>query len=102
VPLVKIGHRGSVLHGHIQLGCLEDYEKSCTSETWQAMTRFATTLRDQKTRVAFFSATPQGGGVAIMRHALVRLSNLLEVDLSWYSMSPVWVLPYISLHLLTQ
>ncbi|KAG0134983.1 trehalose synthase [Tuber indicum] len=35
-------------------------------------------------KIAFFSATPQGGGVALMRHALVRFCSELGVDLSWY------------------
>lgn len=41
-------------------------------------------LRAAGTKMAFFSATPQGGGVALMRHALVRLSRLLSVDVKWY------------------
>jgi hypothetical protein len=47
---------------------------------------YANKLREKKTKIAFFSATPQGGGVALMRHALVRLSRLLGVDVTWYGM----------------
>ncbi|KAG0129232.1 hypothetical protein HOY82DRAFT_652289 [Tuber indicum] len=32
-------------------------------------------------KIAFFSATPQGGGVALMRHALVRICSALDVDM---------------------
>ena len=44
---------------------------------------FVTSLKKANRKIAFFSSTPQGGGVALMRHALVRLANLLDVDLKW-------------------
>jgi hypothetical protein len=47
---------------------------------------FAKTLRAKKIKIAFFSSTPQGGGVALMRHALVRFARLMGVDLTWYGM----------------
>lgn len=48
------------------------------------MTTYAEKLRHNKTRIAFFSSTPQGGGVALMRHALVRFARRIGVDLCWY------------------
>ncbi len=36
----------------------------------------------------FISATPCGGGVALMRHALIRLLRLLHVDAHWYVLMP--------------
>lgn len=48
------------------------------------MLTYAKQLCQNGTRVAFFSSTPQGGGVALMRHALVRFSRLLGVNLTWY------------------
>jgi len=48
------------------------------------MMHFATSLKQKGTKIAFFSSTPQGGGVALMRHALVRFANVLGVDLTWY------------------
>src|SRR5690606_18945282 len=35
-------------------------------------------------KVIFISATPQGGGVALMRHALMRLYRSLGVDAHWH------------------
>ena len=64
---------------------LDDYKKTCDANTWNAMMHFVTTLKGKGTKIAFFSSTPQGGGVALMRHALVRLAKLLEVDLTWYA-----------------
>jgi hypothetical protein len=48
------------------------------------MMTYAEKLRCNKTRVAFFSSTPQGGGVALMRHALIRFARRIGVDMSWY------------------
>lgn len=39
-------------------------------------------------KLVFFSSTAQGGGVALMRHALIRLFRLLSVDAHWYVMLP--------------
>ena len=39
-------------------------------------------------RIAFISATPQGGGVALMRHALIRLLHQFNVDAHWYVLIP--------------
>ena len=60
------------------------------------MLTFAKKLRGNKIKVAFFSSTPQGGGVALMRHALVRFARLMGVDLTWYGMSDVPVTPSTS------
>jgi len=49
---------------------------------------FVTSLKSRGTKIAFFSSTPQGGGVALMRHALVRLAKLLGIDLRWYVPKP--------------
>jgi hypothetical protein len=47
------------------------------------MMKFATELKAKGTKIAFFSATPQGGGVALMRHALVRFARVIGVQVSW-------------------
>jgi hypothetical protein len=51
------------------------------------MLHYADQLKDKGTRIAFFSSTPQGGGVALMRHALVRISQVTGVELRWYGES---------------
>jgi len=61
----------------------EDFKTTCGDATWQAMMQFVTSLKAKGTKIAFFSSTPQGGGVALMRHALVRLARDLGVDLTW-------------------
>lgn len=49
---------------------------------------YARSLKEDKIRIAFFNSTPQGGGVALMRHALVRFARLLGVRLQWYVPKP--------------
>lgn len=62
---------------------LEEFEKTVGRRTWAAIQHYAADVRRRKVNVAFFSATPQGGGVALMRHALVRLGHALNVDFKW-------------------
>ncbi len=64
---------------------VQDHEALIRSKaTWDSLMHFAGQLKQRGTKIAFFSATPQGGGVALMRHALVRLCRLMGVDLAWY------------------
>jgi alpha,alpha-trehalose phosphorylase (configuration-retaining) len=67
-----------------RLNTAADHQKTVSEVTWKAVNHFAQVLKQKKTKIAFFSATPQGGGVALMRHALVRFSKILGVDLTWY------------------
>lgn len=71
-------------NGRVRLNSLDDYKKTCSQVSWDTMSFYADKLRRKGTKVAFFSATPQGGGVALMRHALVRFSRLLGLDVRWY------------------
>lgn len=85
-PLLQVGYRGIVqidagFRAHMHR--LEDYQKTCQAVTWDAMSHYAGKLKEKKTKIAFFSSTPQGGGVALMRHALVRFARTIEVDLRW-------------------
>lgn len=87
VPLLHVGWRGAVQvdsAARVQLNTAEDHQRTVTEATWKAVTQFADRLKENGTKIAFFSATPQGGGVALMRHALVRFSKLLGVELNWY------------------
>lgn len=87
MPLLQVGFRGVVeidAAFRAVITAVKDHQGTCGPATWDSMMHYAQKLRSQKLRVAFFSSTPQGGGVALMRHALVRLSRLLNVDLAWY------------------
>jgi hypothetical protein len=83
---LQVGYRGIVeidSGGRAHILGLEDFKTSCGTHTWDAMMLFVTALKKAGTKIAFFSSTPQGGGVALMRHALVRLAKLLGVELTW-------------------
>ncbi|KAF1939318.1 putative trehalose synthase-like protein [Clathrospora elynae] len=73
--------------GRVHIADIESYHGSrgtVRDTTWQATLHFADSLKKNKTKVAFFNSTPQGGGVALMRHALIRLLRLIGVDCTWY------------------
>ncbi|KZV71772.1 glycosyltransferase family 4 protein [Peniophora sp. CONT] len=91
-PRLDIGPRNQVAvdaGGKIHLiDDLEEYRKSCRPGTWNAVIALANELRENNVKIGFFSSTPQGGGVALMRHALIRFLAALDVDVAWYVPNP--------------
>lgn len=84
-----LGYRNAVevdcetLQGRAHITGLEDYPGTVGQTTWDATMIYADSLKKNKTKIAFFNSTPQGGGVALMRHALIRFLRLLGVDCKW-------------------
>jgi glycosyltransferase involved in cell wall biosynthesis len=90
-PIPEIGFQGLVevdAAFHVRLTRLADYEKTVRGTTWNAVNNYASDLKRRRVKIAFFSATPQGGGVALMRHAMVRFARAIGVDLRWYVPKP--------------
>ncbi|OOQ87887.1 Trehalose phosphorylase [Penicillium brasilianum] len=90
-PLLQVGFMGLVevdTDFHVYLTNIDDFKKTVSADTWEACNFFAADLKKRKVKIAFFSATPQGGGVALMRHALVRFSHYLGTDIKWYVPRP--------------
>ncbi|KAI1609378.1 trehalose synthase (Ccg-9) [Exophiala viscosa] len=90
-PRLSINYQNQVevdLAGMIQLTTLEQYEKSVREPTWRAVQKHIKDVKDRNLRVAFFSATPQGGGVALMRHALLRFLTQQGVNVEWFVPKP--------------
>ncbi|KAH8800507.1 hypothetical protein F5884DRAFT_685789 [Xylogone sp. PMI_703] len=90
-PLLQVGYRGLVgvdFQACIRMLSLDCYRDTCGYRTWKALMYYVKSLKSKKTKIAFFSSTPQGGGVALMRHALVRFARLLGVQLNWYVPKP--------------
>ncbi|KAJ6080550.1 hypothetical protein N7467_010303 [Penicillium canescens] len=90
-PVPEIGVRGLVevdAAYHVKMTRLLDYEKTVGPATWAAINKYADDLKKRRVKIAFFSATPQGGGVALMRHAMVRFAKVLGVDIRWYVPKP--------------
>jgi len=90
-PRVQVGYRNMVevdSGGHAQIACLEQYPESVGERTWEATMKYVDSLKANKTKIAFFNSTPQGGGVALMRHALIRFLRLVGVNCKWYVPKP--------------
>lgn len=87
IPLLQVGLMGHVevdTDFHVRLTNIEDFEKTVSAETWAAVKHYAADLKKRDIKIAMFSATPQGGGVALMRHSLVRFSHCLGTNIRWY------------------
>ncbi|WVN90064.1 uncharacterized protein L203_105299 [Cryptococcus depauperatus CBS 7841] len=70
--------------GRIRLCSIVQYQQSSSEALWKRFTSLANHLKTNKVSIAFFSATPQGGGVALMRHALLRLWKMVDLPVAWY------------------
>ena len=87
MPLLQVGFKGVVQSDagfRAKLNTIQDHKDTCSSATWETMFKSFKYLNENKIKIAFFSSTPQGGGVALMRHALVRFARLMGVNLTWY------------------
>lgn len=85
-PRLAIGFRNMVevdCSGRAAICDAGDYPGTVSAQTWQATIKYAESLKKNKVQIAFFNSTPQGGGVALMRHALIRFLRTLGVDCSW-------------------
>ena len=90
-PRVQVGFSNMVdvdIGGRARLTALEQYRQTVTDRTWNVAVKYAESLKQRGKKFAFFSATPQGGGVALMRHALIRFFRLLGVDCTWWVPKP--------------
>jgi len=70
-------------NGLVQISSVDQYKKTVGPRTWESTMKYAQSLKEKNVRIAFFNATPQGGGVALMRHALIRFLNLIGVQAAW-------------------
>ncbi|GAB7326934.1 hypothetical protein MBLNU13_g10895t1 [Cladosporium sp. NU13] len=64
------------------------YMDGVSQETNHLAETYAKIVKRRKESVAFFSATPRGSGVALMRHALLRYFDLQGIDCSWWVPNP--------------
>ena len=83
---LHIGLRNEVgvdAEARCRLATIRSYQDSVRKGTWTATLKYINILQAKRTKIAFFSSTPQGGGVALMRHALVRFFNVVGIDCKW-------------------
>jgi glycosyltransferase involved in cell wall biosynthesis len=67
---------------------VQDYETTMSTSAWRCLQNLAQDFKTKRKSWLFINATPQGGGVALMRHALMRLFKLLEVEAHWHVLQP--------------
>ncbi len=69
-----------------ELARLEEFQETVSKEEFDLLLSLSEKFKRQKGKLVFFSSTPRGGGVALMRHALIRFFRLLGVNAQWYVM----------------
>ncbi len=65
---------------------LKDYEKITPPNDFLHLLKLVEKFKRKK--MVFINATSKGGGVALMRHALLRFFKLLDIDAYWFVMKP--------------
>ncbi|WWC91987.1 uncharacterized protein L201_006941 [Kwoniella dendrophila CBS 6074] len=70
--------------GQVKLCSILQYKQSTSEALWNRFTALADHLNNNNVSISFFSATPQGGGVALMRHAMIRLWRMVGFKVKWY------------------
>lgn len=76
------------MDGHCHMVDLDHFKKTTDKPTWNKLLDLAEECKQRKLKILFFNSTPQGGGVALMRHATIRLMRLLGVDCRWFVAKP--------------
>jgi alpha,alpha-trehalose phosphorylase (configuration-retaining) len=88
---VNVGARNRVevdADSSIKLATLIDYDPFISICVRKEIDELITWAKKCHLKVAFISSTPRGGGVALMRHALVRYMQLNGLHVNWYVMRP--------------
>lgn len=67
---------------------LEAYRRHPAGTHFSALLALSQEFRQLGLKMVFLSSTPNGGGVALMRHALIRLARLLGLDIHWHVLTP--------------
>ncbi len=83
IPKIKFDPHREVIP--TQLVPIDAYKES-DPQAFEQLEYFAKRFGDRK--ISFISSTPQGGGVALMRHRLTDLLHQLGVDAHWHVMEP--------------
>lgn len=90
-PRVSVGYQNLVqvdCGGRAAICSADDFRGSVRDPTWKATMKYVESLKQNNVQIAFFNSTPQGGGVALMRHAMIRFLRTMKVDASWYVPRP--------------
>ncbi len=64
------------------------YQDFFSKQEFENIIELSREFTDKKLSLIFINATANGGGVAHMRHAMIRLYRLLGIDVNWYVLKP--------------
>lgn len=88
---VQVGFRNRVEvdgDGKIIMTCTKDYQPYLSELEWQEVHNLVSWARAEQLKVVFINSTPRGGGVSLMRHALLRFFSHFDLPIDWYVMKP--------------
>jgi len=88
---IDVGFRHEVevdSNGRLLYCSLDDYKPFFKCSTWDQLLKTSEEVRKRKLRIVFFNSTPQGGGVAIIRHSTIRIFKMLGIKAHWFVMKP--------------
>ncbi|KFG27263.1 uncharacterized protein NESG_00341 [Nematocida ausubeli] len=93
LTVLTIGEHNKVVvdSGYIWYCAVEHYRPSIGEKSYEFMVdllKESRAMADEKQKITFFSSTAQGGGVALMRHSLVRYLQIINVDVAWHVCTP--------------
>ena len=74
--------------GLIQIASLSQYEESTSPKVWKRFMALVRHIKSNDIKFVRVSATPQGGGVALLQNALVRLWKLVGME-----KNGIWLVP---------
>ncbi|KAL1925123.1 uncharacterized protein VTP21DRAFT_6 [Calcarisporiella thermophila] len=73
---------------HIHMVELCQYERITNPEYWRTLLSLSYECGKQNLSICFLNSTPQGGGVALMRHSIIRMLRMLGVESHWFVPKP--------------
>lgn len=83
IPVGVLPHNEVKVH---EVVTFDEYKKVTPTRDIELLLHFASKMKGKS--IVFIGSSWQGGGVALMRHALVRLLRLLGVDVHWCVLKP--------------
>lgn len=81
--LIKV--KNSKVCVHDFLVDIETYNSMYDEHVVNLFENIIADFKKDKIKMAFINSTTQGGGVALMRHALIRFFNLYDLNIGWYN-----------------
>ncbi len=86
IPLIRVDQNRQVHPSY--LTTFEAYRRELSEENIVRFEQQVEKFRQLDGKILFINSTPQGGGVALMRHAQMRLYQLFGINAKWLVMEP--------------